>query len=116
VSVGGPSVALAELLAAIGDHAAGDDEVERAGSAAAPAWRAAGREIVVTEEGGRAVAFRLDRVVATAALRTPDAAASPRGPEWVRFAPGTLDRFALDRALAWFDLAVKRALEGPAGG
>lgn len=108
---GGSLGAIAELVAALLDHASGDDEVERSGPDTAPLWRAGGREVVAVEGG--AVAFRLDRMVAGAALRTPDVAPSPRGPEWVRFAPVAIDRFALDRATAWYDLAVKRATEDP---
>ena len=44
------------------------------------------------------VELRLRPEVASAALRTPDASPSPRGPGWVRFAPSVLDGFARDRA------------------
>ena len=46
--------------------------------------------------------FRLGPQVARAALGTPDAARSARGPDWVAFRPLELDRFARDRATAWF--------------
>ncbi|HLX35151.1 MAG TPA: hypothetical protein VKR30_07905 [Candidatus Limnocylindrales bacterium] len=58
---------------------------------------------------GSAVELRLDRAVAAAALRTPDTAPSPRGPEWVSFAPSTLEGHDLDRLEAWFGLAYRRA-------
>ena len=51
----------------------------------------------------------LEPFVATAALRTPDTTASPRGPGWVRFAPPALDRFAADRAVAWIEHAWRHA-------
>lgn len=54
---------------------------------------------------------RLEPFVATAALRTPDTTASPRGPGWVRFAPPELDRFAADRAVAWIEHAWRHAGE-----
>jgi hypothetical protein len=53
--------------------------------------------------------FALDPVVAEAALRTPDTAASPRGEGWVAFRPPELDRMALDRATAWLASAWRRA-------
>jgi hypothetical protein len=52
---------------------------------------------------------RLEPFVATAALRTPDTAASSRGNDWVRFAPSALDRFAADRAVAWIEHAWRHA-------
>jgi hypothetical protein len=60
------------------------------------------------------VELRLDRAVAAAALKTPDTAASQRGPEWVGYAPQTLEGSDLDRLTAWFALAFRRA-EQPAG-
>ena len=53
--------------------------------------------------------FRLRDEVGAAALRTPDTTASPRGPGWVRFAPGRLEGHARDRALAWLESAWRRA-------
>lgn len=63
---------------------------------------------------GSSVDLRLDRAVAAAALKTPDTATSERGPEWVRYAPPTLEGHDLDRLRAWFMLAHRRAGE-PAG-
>jgi hypothetical protein len=60
---------------------------------------------------GGAVELRLDRAVAHAATRTPDTTPSPRGEEWVRFAPAILDGHAIDRLEAWFALARRRAAE-----
>jgi hypothetical protein len=53
--------------------------------------------------------FRLRPDIASAALRTTDVRPSERGPEWVRFAPARLDRYALDRLTAWFDFAWRHA-------
>jgi hypothetical protein len=58
---------------------------------------------------GSAAEFRLDPLVAGAALRTPDTATSERGPEWVSFSPAILDDGAVDRAEAWFLSAARRA-------
>jgi hypothetical protein len=60
-----------------------------------------------------AVELRLDRAVAAAALKTPDTAPSERGPEWVRYAPPTIEGHDLDRLTAWFALAHRRAAEPP---
>jgi hypothetical protein len=53
--------------------------------------------------------FRLDPLVAKAALRTPDTQPSERGPDWLRFSPQALDGHAVDRAEAWFASAWRRA-------
>ena len=59
-------------------------------------------------EAGRA-AFRLDRVIAPAALQTPDTSPSPLGPDWVMFTPAVVDAYAVDRASAWLEAAWRRA-------
>ena len=59
--------------------------------------------------GPDGIELRLEPAIAAAAARTPDAAPSPRGPEWVRFNPRELDGHATDRLTAWFDLAYRRA-------
>jgi len=64
--------------------------------------------VFATIAAGRAE-FRLDPMVANAALRTPDTARSSRGAEWVAFAPATLDQHAIDRATAWLTSAWRRA-------
>ncbi|HEY7736839.1 MAG TPA: hypothetical protein VH813_08615 [Candidatus Limnocylindrales bacterium] len=56
-----------------------------------------------------AVEVLLDAAVAGAAVRTPDAQSSERGPGWVRFRPTSADPFALDRAEAWLRSAHRRA-------
>ena len=53
--------------------------------------------------------FRLEPVVGRAARATADTAASGRGPEWVAFNPRQLDRYAIDRASAWFGSAYRLA-------
>lgn len=63
----------------------------------------------VTADGGEA-SFRLDPVLATAARRTPDTTGSPRGSEWVTFAPTLVDAHAVDRAAAWAAAAHRRAV------
>ncbi len=73
----------------------------------ATTWSAAGRPFATLV--GEWAEFRLDPMVARAALRTPDAAVSPRGPDWVAFAPLVLDDPAIDRAEAWFLSAHRHA-------
>jgi hypothetical protein len=60
---------------------------------------------------GDTAEFCLEPIVARAALGTPDATPSRRGPDWVAFRPRELDRFALDRATAWF-LSAGRLARG----
>jgi hypothetical protein len=73
-------------------------------------YATAGRVFAVLTQERLEVA--LDPAIATAALRTPDAVASSRGQGWIAFAPGGIDRFALDRADAWLRLAHRRANGG----
>jgi len=72
-------------------------------------WERGGRGFATLDADGVAATFRLDAVVADAARRTPDASASPGGPEWVTFIPGEIDGHAADRASAWFAAAERRA-------
>jgi len=60
-------------------------------------------------QGGTAE-FRIGRAIAEAAVRTPDTAPSGRGRDWVAFAPPMLDGHALDRLVAWFGAAHRRAV------
>ncbi len=54
----------------------------------------------------------LDAAVARAALKTSGASVSRRGPAWIAFSPGAVDRFALDRAEAWLRSAYRRVAGG----
>ena len=62
---------------------------------------------IVATIGPAGAEFLLGPEVTAAALGTPDTHSSPRGPGWVAFRPRTVDRFALDRAAAWFGLAAR---------
>jgi hypothetical protein len=84
-----------------GVETGGDDDVRR--------W-SAGAVLFATLDGDRAE-FRLDPLVAGAALRTPDTIPSARGADWVAFAPAVLDDGAVDRAEAWFLSAHRHALK-----
>ncbi len=57
-----------------------------------------------------ALEIALDTAVAKAALKTPGASPSRRGPGWIVFTPKAVDRFALDRAEAWLRSAYRRAV------
>ncbi len=70
-------------------------------------WRRSGRPFAAATDD--AAEFRLDPLVAGAAVRTPDTTASARGPEWVRFTPREPDDAAIDRAEAWLASAWRLA-------
>ena len=72
-------------------------------------WSLEGRPFASLDASGRVASFRLDKVLAAAAQRTPDTAPSRLGPEWAEFAPAALDAHAEDRAVAWFVAAARRA-------
>lgn len=67
--------------------------------------------IAFATHGGGVLEVALDGPVARAALATPEATVSARGPGWVRFAPRAMDRYAADRAEAWLRYAHRRAVE-----
>jgi hypothetical protein len=97
-----------ELLAAL-RGAAGDltGAVEVVGDDATIAWSRAGAPFAVL--AGAAVELRVGPTIAAAAVRTPDAGLSGRGADWISFGPRTLDGPALDRLVAWFAAAFRRA-------
>ena len=101
---------LADVLASAADGLAGVAAREETGTTT---WRAVGTSgaeaVPFATLTGRRAEFRLDPVVARAALRTADTTPSPRGPEWVTFEPGELDDAAIDRAEAWFLSAHRHA-------
>ena len=90
--------------------AAALEGVDRAPAGADVMLATNGEEFAVI--GSDRAEFRLSLAVAAAALRTPDTATSPRGPEWLAFSPPELDRHAIDRAEAWLASAWRRASAG----
>jgi hypothetical protein len=96
---------LAEVLDAAAEDLA-DVEVETDGTSTT--WSAGGHPFAALE--GEWAEFRLDPLVARAALRTPETARSPRGLDWVTFSPLTLDDPAIDRIEAWFLSAYRQAI------
>jgi hypothetical protein len=71
--------------------------------------------VFATREAGR-LSFRLRAEIAEVALRTPETAPSPRGPEWVALESSSTDVFTVDRATAWFESAWRFAGEASAPG
>lgn len=98
-----------ELAVALAE-AAEDLGVAGVPAGSATEWSAGGS--VFASLDGDLAEFRLAPPVAAAARRTPDTAVSRRGPDWVAFAPPSPDDHALDRAVAWFASAWRRATEG----
>jgi hypothetical protein len=97
-------VTIRELL----EEAAADlDEVDEIETGDGIEWRRGGRPFAAVS--GEVAEFRLDPLVAKAALRTPDTGPSSRGPDWVRFSPAVADDHAIDRAEAWLASAWRRA-------
>ena len=84
--------------------------VERRAIGGGVEWLADG--VAFAALAGEIAEFRLSPVVAAAARATPDAGASGRGDQWVAFNPPQLDRYALDRAVAWFGSAYRAAASG----
>ena len=70
-------------------------------------WSAGGRPFATLS--GDAAEFRLQLLVARAALGTPDTATSRRGREWISFRPAEVDRYAVDRATSWLASAHRHA-------
>ncbi len=77
------------------------------GAAGTTTWSRENQPFAVL--GPEGIEIRLDRDIAAAAARTPDAAPCLRGPDWIRFSPGELDAHAVDRLRAWLELAYRRA-------
>jgi hypothetical protein len=91
----------------IDDRAESLDDIERSTEGESTIYSRAGRPFASSDERG--FEFLVGAVIAGAALRTPDVGPSVRGSDWVRFSPSELDEPALDRALAWFEAAWRRA-------
>jgi hypothetical protein len=98
------------LRDALAESADGVDEVStKAAADGSLEYIAGGRTVAVIAASGTSAEFLLTSAVASAAVRTPDTTASPRGPGWVRFEPAELDEHAIDRAVAWLGFAVRHA-------
>ena len=76
------------------------------------AWSVGGTPFALLSGEGSVASFLLDPTVAAAAVRTPDARASSRGPGWVELQPAEVDEHAADRANAWFIFAYGRRAAG----
>jgi hypothetical protein len=101
------------LRGALDGAAAGLADIDVAtGADGSLQWSRAGLVFAVLGADGSSAEFALDPAVAAAAARTPDVVASGRGPGWVRFGPAVLDDHGVDRAIAWFISAHRRASRG----
>lgn len=100
-------MAAESLRAVLEREAATLEAAESRRTSAGVEWSIDGILFAATD-GDRAE-FRLAPAVAAAALRTPDTEPSPRGTDWVAFAPAVLDAHAMDRATAWLASAWRRA-------
>lgn len=98
---------LAQVLA---DLAAADPSIEARASGTVIEYIAGG--VAFARAEGPTASFRLRPEIAAAAARTDGTRASPLGPGWVAFTPRRFDRYALDRAIAWFELALRLAVAG----
>jgi hypothetical protein len=110
-------VAAAEVGVSLGEAieglAAGATGVEQAQSGQGVEFRVAGQPFARLDGGG--ASFRIGSDIVRAALRTDGTRASPLGADWITFSPLRFDRYALDRATSWFELASRQALEGRGG-
>jgi hypothetical protein len=95
------------IVEEIDDRAESLEDVERSESGGSTTYSRAGRAFAAADASG--FEFLVGDVIAGAALRTPDVSPSRRGDGWVRFGPIVLDRPAVDRAVAWFEAAWRRA-------
>lgn len=95
------------LLDALVRAAAGLDGVTASRLGPVIEWSVEGHAFARAD--ARRAEFRLKPLVGHAALGTPDTDPSPLGSDWVAFRPRELDRFALDRAAAWFASAATTA-------
>jgi hypothetical protein len=102
---------LADVLASASEEL---PDVSNEVDVATTTWAVGARRFAVLFEAR--VEFRLDPLVARAALRTSDTAPSPRGADWVAFEPAELDDAAIDRVEAWFLSAYRRAAGGAGRG
>jgi hypothetical protein len=100
-----PAALLAMLEAAAADL---PDATRAADADGSTSWERAGASFAVLH--GATVELKIGATIAAAAVRTQDVTASPRGPDWVAFAPADLDDHALDRLGAWFAAAHRRAV------
>ena len=99
-----------DLASLLEELALASPGVERRVAGELVEYSTASRPFAITNADGRAE-FLLRGDVGRAALRTSDVSASSRGPDWIALAPASVDRYARDRATAWFELARKQTAE-----
>ena len=100
-----PRASLLELVEEAVPHLTG---VERTTDGATTVLSRSGQAFAAIAD--EVLELRLDPLISGAALRTADTS-SARGEGWIRFTPGVLDRFAVDRVGAWLGYAWRHALD-----
>ena len=95
------------LTTLIEELAAADPDVQRRLAAQGTEFVIGGTVFAGLQGDG--ASFRLRPEIATAARGTPGVRPSTLGAGWVAFHPTRWDRFALDRAVAWWNFARKFA-------
>lgn len=101
---GTPDAAVAALLTRLTTELG---EVSSAASAAGMEFRR-GSQLFAVLHGGQ-VSLRLRPDIAAAALGTPATAASPRGADWIEFAPDPSNQQDVDRLQAWLTIGWRSA-------
>lgn len=97
------------LAQVLSELAAADPSVEIRANGTAVDYVVGGTAFARAE--GSTASFRLGPEIAAAAARTDGTRPSALGPGWVAFTPRRFDRYALDRATAWFELARRLVTE-----
>jgi len=87
--------------------AASLEDVERSAADDGVIFARSGVEFGLVDERG--FEFNVGAAIGGAARRTPNVTAGRHGPDWVRFEPNGLDRYAVDRAVSWFEAAWRGA-------
>jgi hypothetical protein len=101
------SKAVEAIAQEIDDRAESLEDIEVGFADGATTYSRGSHAFAMAREDG--FEFLVGEIIAGAALRTPDTLISERGADWVLFSPAELDEPALDRALAWFEAAWRRA-------
>lgn len=96
-----------DLMVLIADLAAESDGVSSSGDGGIVSYQRGA--VLFARVSADALEVRLPADIADAALRTPDTAAIPGEPGWLRFSPRGRERHVVDRATAWFQLAWRHA-------
>lgn len=101
---GNPDATIAALITRL---TADLGEVSAAASATGAEFRRGSQLFAVLHGGQVSLRLRLD--IAAAALGTPATVASPRGADWIEFAPDPSNQQDVDRLQAWLTIGWRSA-------